>query len=553
MGDTNQIRPTNLLVSGTPYVDIRAMSPTVDISDGTVSAVAALAAAAAIGSPVLIPPGTYLIDSSCSCTASLIMSGGKFSVTSGATLTLTGALEARPVQLFAGGGAVSFTGNASIPEVYPQWWGAKGDGVTDDRAAVQAAVDASAGALGAAVVEFPGGSYVLSGSVSVPEARISFRGYGAKIIQTGSLPSFTKTGYSYALFEGFWFTGNGSGIKVLRNPALAQACDLRVRDCRYEMDTGVYGLWLEGSSEPFISDCDFKGSGSGVYLKSTVSPVIRNCQFRGVPYTGKAIFYDGAHGYSSGLVLDSCEIMNYEYGVHAVGVDFIHASANTIDFNKYSLDLNDIDGGAFVGNYCGNNIDVSSNIPVLTLTSCTNMRFVGNTFLSHPEVAGRDAIKITGDSTRIFFIGNEISYWTRYGIDCNASAPQMHISNNLFSASASGTNFFADTGITDDGWILINDNIVDGSKPATGLDFSRIINNSGYRSENSGEIYTDGINVNINVSHGLRGRPDSVLITSGSDVNAYVSFVGASIFTITLASAAGVYPIQWRAEKNKGS
>src|SRR5690606_2509853 len=114
------IRPTNLLVSGTPYVDIRAMSPTVDISDGTVSAVAALAAAAAIGSPVLIPPGTYLIDSSCSCTASLIMSGGKFSITTGATLTLTGALEARPVQLFAGGGAVSFTGNASIPEVYPQ-------------------------------------------------------------------------------------------------------------------------------------------------------------------------------------------------------------------------------------------------------------------------------------------------------------------------------------------------------------------------------------------------------------------------------------------------
>jgi parallel beta-helix repeat protein len=319
------------------------------------------------------------------------------------------------------------------------------------------------------------------------------------------------------------------------------------------MDTGVYGLWLEGSSEPFISNCDFKGSGSGVYLKLTVSPVIRNCQFRGVPYTGKAIFYDGAHGYSAGLILDSCEIMNYEYGVHAVGVDFIGASSNTIDFNKYSLDLNGIDGGAFVGNYCGNNIDVSSNIPVLTLTSCINMRFVGNTFLSHPEVAGRDAIKITGSSTLIFFIGNEISYWTRYGIECNATAPQIHISNNLFSGFASGTNFFAGTGITDDGHILINDNIVDGSKPATGLTFSRIINNSGYRSENSGEIYTDGINTEINVSHYLRGRPDSVLITSGSDVNAYVSFVGASTFTITLASAAGVYPIQWRAEKNKGS
>lgn len=547
-----QILVKNIISQETPAIDIRCKAPTVDLALGASSAVAALTAASAAGGPVLIPAGTYLIDDDVTCSAPLIFAGGKFSIASGKTLTINGPVQALPTQIFTGSGAVVL-GYGAAAKVYPQWWGAKGDGVQDDRAAVQAAVDASAGTLGAAVVEFPGGSYVLSGSVSVPEARIIFRGYGAKIIQTGSLPSFIKTGYSYALFEGFWFTGNGSGIKVLRNPVLAQACDLRVRDCRYEMDTGVYGLWLEGSSEPFISDCDFKGSGSGVYLKLTVSPVIRNCQFRGVPYTGKAIFYDGAHGYSAGLVLDSCEIMNYEYGVHAVGVDFIHASANTIDFNKYSLELNDIDGGAFLGNYCGNNIDVSSNIPVLTLTSCKNMRFVGNTFLSHPEVAGRDAIKITGGGYPIFFIGNEISYWTRYGIECNASAPQLHISNNLFSGSASGTNFFAGTGITDDGHILINDNIVDGSKPATGLTFSRIINNSGYRSENSGEIYTDGINTDINVSHYLRGRPDSVLITSGSDVPAYVSFVGTSTFTIKLASATGVYPIHWRAEKNKGS
>lgn len=139
MGDTNQIRPTNLLVSGTPYVDIRAMSPTVDISDGTVSAVAALTAAAAIGSPVLIPPGTYLIDSSYSCTASLIMGGGKFSVTTGATLTIGGALSADLSQIFTGAGAVVLE-EGSVMEAYPQWWGAKGDGVQDDAPALRKAM-----------------------------------------------------------------------------------------------------------------------------------------------------------------------------------------------------------------------------------------------------------------------------------------------------------------------------------------------------------------------------------------------------------------------------
>jgi hypothetical protein len=88
------------------------------------------------------------------------MSGGKFSITPGATLTLTGALEARPVQLFAGGGAVSFTGNASIPEVYPQWWGAKGDGVVDDAPAFREAVAAITTTGG--LIRVPSGLYRLA-------------------------------------------------------------------------------------------------------------------------------------------------------------------------------------------------------------------------------------------------------------------------------------------------------------------------------------------------------------------------------------------------------
>lgn len=276
MGDTSQIRPTNLLVSGTPYVDIRAMSPTVDISDGTVSAVAALAAAAAIGSPVLIPPGTYLIDSSHSCTASLIMSGGKFSVTSGATLTLTGAVEARPVQLFDGAGAVSFSGNTSIPEVYPQWWGALGDGVTNDTAALQAAITAGG------KVFLPAGTYLTDTLTLHSKLTIVGTGVG----------SIIKQNTTTAASMGTLYANSGSASAFIEN--------LHFADFRMEgpnivtpvFDEHVHLMGLHGVKHLNIERVQFIGfKGDGLHLGSGLSGgderhnqwvQVRDCFFDGI-------------------------------------------------------------------------------------------------------------------------------------------------------------------------------------------------------------------------------------------------------------------------------
>lgn len=67
---------------------------------------------------------------------------GMLSPESGVTLTVNSTIDAGLWQIFGGDGTTT-TGRA-VPWVYVEWFGAVGDGITDDAAAIQAAVNASA-------------------------------------------------------------------------------------------------------------------------------------------------------------------------------------------------------------------------------------------------------------------------------------------------------------------------------------------------------------------------------------------------------------------------
>ena len=114
---------------------------------------------------------------------------GKVSISAGQTLTIKGPLQATARRIFDGKGIVRFTGNSTLVDIYPQWWGARGDfdGVTqtgtDNTSSLQAAFDAAKTAVYRKTysrrVVIPAGIYMVTGTLVLSDVR------GVEVVGSG--------------------------------------------------------------------------------------------------------------------------------------------------------------------------------------------------------------------------------------------------------------------------------------------------------------------------------------------------------------------------------
>ncbi len=140
--------------------------------------------------------GTTLVDFDTTIPSTIIVDidskSGYFDVSAGVTLTINGVISTLSShRIFSTTGTVVFSNSSMI---YPQWWGAVGDGVADDTAAIQAALNTLT-AGGTLIFPKSSGCYK-SGNISIQNmSGLTILGTGGKVCWTGTAGIGTNIGF----------------------------------------------------------------------------------------------------------------------------------------------------------------------------------------------------------------------------------------------------------------------------------------------------------------------------------------------------------------------
>lgn len=190
-------------------------------------------------------------------------------------------------------------------------YGAKGDGVTDDEAAIQSALDA-ARASPWSTIYLPAGAYLVSSGFN-PPSQVRWLGDGAKRTAIKVGPGFVKPpgdnprryalifaqpGIDHVTFQDLTLDANGH-----LNGNLPVLVYMRFdRDLRFQnviLNARGYGVGdFHGGARLAFQDCDLIGGGNGVFFGASTQVQIDHCRVYGANDVNTMLTFWGGDGVS---------------------------------------------------------------------------------------------------------------------------------------------------------------------------------------------------------------------------------------------------------------
>lgn len=316
----------------------------------------------AIGSTpttLLVPRTGATVSASATIPATITIQsqqGGILTVASGQTLTILGQIQAGSYQIFAGSGSFTLSGNKVVTTVDAKWFGATGNGTTDDTADFELAVNFATSAGSNQLALFvPHGTYIVCNlalaNLSSPNCPVN-----AQCQAPARIYGDAGGSYYHAVLQGSPSCGTVSTDVIA---TLNSVSETTIEGLRFEGNgtattgTGVScfdARWLATgvTTSPstanhyrnlFFSDCLDKSGGFGMLADRNEDSEFSGLKFVGYGSTGltTAFRYEDEGGFSS--TFNNFTVSNS---------DIVQ-----LDSQQWHIDGSFLAGGLLIGNTSG--------------------------------------------------------------------------------------------------------------------------------------------------------------------------------------------------------
>ncbi|GAA3401992.1 glycosyl hydrolase family 28-related protein [Paenibacillus hodogayensis] len=247
------------------------------------------------GGTIYFPTGTYRIRSGLTFPESVdleFVNGARLLVDSGFNLYVYGGVKAGIYQIFEGGGRIF--GEFNVPQVYPEWWGAKAG--NNDSTAISSALEVLDPKGGRIV--FSKGTYQITGTVTFQgKNNIVLEGFGSVLSFQNVSLGLEIIGCTNFKMQGMELNGNYNSNNLVRFSGCDQVFieDVKVKNCRRDENVAIVPLVFVGTTNVLLEKCHVENIDSkvskisrGVYFSSVLGGktsryiTIRRCKFQNI-------------------------------------------------------------------------------------------------------------------------------------------------------------------------------------------------------------------------------------------------------------------------------